>query len=412
MIRKMGTDEVYDIAIDVENAPYEYEETDEKIGEAKEDQAILVFFYLRRNVKCQKYLEQTLANGNWFIGDVDTGKPSQGTGGGGSSAPYNEFYLDLEPFKNNKTVTDETVLNSFSDVIKNPSSYKIDTYRSGSDAVGERNELINYLGSYNFFEHEKTFAYLEFAYRDKLYNDHSITRDESGTVMDYAYYMDMVDMENMLWVEYTAVYNPDSESWDATYNITNDMTGEQTFENKTIPDSEYDHSWGNFENVDNWYEELQGMGVEERIRFKGEVIPRLLKSSNGTATFGFYSYYININFSAGVIQNITLGEEIFDYTTQPNETLIIGKTSNDTLVRLEPNQLYVFPEMESLEIRLGGIINRAIVQEYKFRFTSGETPTTLTLPSSVKGEIIVEANKIYEVSIIDNLLLSHSWELN
>ena len=37
MIRKMGTDEVYDIAIDVENAPYEYEETDEKIGEAKED---------------------------------------------------------------------------------------------------------------------------------------------------------------------------------------------------------------------------------------------------------------------------------------------------------------------------------------------------------------------------------------
>ena len=30
-IRKIGTEEVYDEAIDVENAPYEYEETDEKI---------------------------------------------------------------------------------------------------------------------------------------------------------------------------------------------------------------------------------------------------------------------------------------------------------------------------------------------------------------------------------------------
>lgn len=30
-IRKVGTDEVYSEAIDVENAPYTYEETDEKI---------------------------------------------------------------------------------------------------------------------------------------------------------------------------------------------------------------------------------------------------------------------------------------------------------------------------------------------------------------------------------------------
>lgn len=30
-IRKVGTDEVYSEAIDVENAPYVYEETDEKI---------------------------------------------------------------------------------------------------------------------------------------------------------------------------------------------------------------------------------------------------------------------------------------------------------------------------------------------------------------------------------------------
>lgn len=30
-IRKINTDEVYDLVIDIENAPYEYEETKEKI---------------------------------------------------------------------------------------------------------------------------------------------------------------------------------------------------------------------------------------------------------------------------------------------------------------------------------------------------------------------------------------------
>lgn len=31
MIRKVGTDEVYDEAIDIEGVPFEYEETEEKI---------------------------------------------------------------------------------------------------------------------------------------------------------------------------------------------------------------------------------------------------------------------------------------------------------------------------------------------------------------------------------------------
>lgn len=35
-IRKVGTEEIYDEAIDVENAPYQYEETDEKIEQELE----------------------------------------------------------------------------------------------------------------------------------------------------------------------------------------------------------------------------------------------------------------------------------------------------------------------------------------------------------------------------------------
>ena len=35
-IQKIGTDEIYDEVVDVENAPYEYEETEEKIEEELE----------------------------------------------------------------------------------------------------------------------------------------------------------------------------------------------------------------------------------------------------------------------------------------------------------------------------------------------------------------------------------------
>ena len=35
-LKKKNTDEVYDLVIDVENAPYEYEETDVKIEEGEE----------------------------------------------------------------------------------------------------------------------------------------------------------------------------------------------------------------------------------------------------------------------------------------------------------------------------------------------------------------------------------------
>ena len=35
-IRKIGTDEIYDVAIDVESAPYEYEETNNQIETEEE----------------------------------------------------------------------------------------------------------------------------------------------------------------------------------------------------------------------------------------------------------------------------------------------------------------------------------------------------------------------------------------
>jgi hypothetical protein len=81
-------------------------------------------------------------------------------------------------------------------------------------------------------------------------------------------------------------------------------------------------------------------------------------------------------------------------------------------ITIEPNTLYVFPEMASLSISLGGSVNHEILQEYKFRFISGATATTLILPESVVGDITVDANSVVEVSIVDNYALSHSWAVS
>jgi hypothetical protein len=104
-------------------------------------------------------------------------------------------------------------------------------------------------------------------------------------------------------------------------------------------------------------------------------------------------------------------EELADYTQTLGDVERIEMTALHTAETLLPGKLYVFPEMASLDITLGGELDPTVVQEYRFRFTSGATPTTLTLPSDVEGEVSIEANKIYEVSILDGYLVSQSWEV-
>jgi hypothetical protein len=85
---------------------------------------------------------------------------------------------------------------------------------------------------------------------------------------------------------------------------------------------------------------------------------------------------------------------------------------SDSVATIEPNKFYVFPEMASLSISFGGVPNASIVQEYKFRFTSGNAATTLVLPSDVKGDIAVPVNSVIEISVIDNYAVSQSWVVN
>lgn len=85
--------------------------------------------------------------------------------------------------------------------------------------------------------------------------------------------------------------------------------------------------------------------------------------------------------------------------------------STDTTATLQPNTLYVFPEMATLSVTLATPSNTDIVNDYMFTFTSGATATTLSLPDSVITDIAVEPNMYYECSIIDNRMVFHEWEV-
>lgn len=83
-------------------------------------------------------------------------------------------------------------------------------------------------------------------------------------------------------------------------------------------------------------------------------------------------------------------------------------SATNTSVTLLPNEDYFFPTMSSLTITLG--ISSKKSDEYTFQFTSGSTATILSIPSSVKTPdgFEIEANKVYEISIKNNILLCSS----
>ena len=77
--------------------------------------------------------------------------------------------------------------------------------------------------------------------------------------------------------------------------------------------------------------------------------------------------------------------------------------NTDTTVTLEPNKLYVFPEMTSLTVTLAEPSDTNVANEYHFFFTSGATATTLTLNDVLSDAYSIEANMKYEVSILEGV---------
>lgn len=102
------------------------------------------------------------------------------------------------------------------------------------------------------------------------------------------------------------------------------------------------------------------------------------------------------------------GSEAVAITIETGGIERIEKLSTDTAVTLEPNKLYVFPEMESLTYTIGEGTG-----EVHFIFKSGATATRVVHPSNVNiGSFSVDANKVYEVSILEGLLTSQNWSVS
>lgn len=92
----------------------------------------------------------------------------------------------------------------------------------------------------------------------------------------------------------------------------------------------------------------------------------------------------------------------------------IEKTSSDSTAEIDPNKLYIFPEMLSLTYTLATPEDTSIANEYHFVFRSGATATELVHPAnvSVPDNFTVEKNKVYEISILEGCLAYQSWAVN
>ena len=94
------------------------------------------------------------------------------------------------------------------------------------------------------------------------------------------------------------------------------------------------------------------------------------------------------------------------YAEFAKPTKVESGGSGTVTKQIKPNTLYKFGECSSLTVRLDAE-ESGIVNEYMFEFVSGSTATTLSVPDTVKwsggNAPTIEANKTYQVSIVNNL---------
>ena len=164
-------------------------------------------------------------------------------------------------------------------------------------------------------------------------------------------------------------------------------------EHRTVTDTEK-QSWNNKSDFDGNYESLKGKPTIPTV-------PNNLPNPQSlTITYGGKTHVYD-------------GSEALAITIETGGIERIEKLSTDTTVTLEPNKLYIFPEMASLTYTLAEPADASVANEYHFVFKSGSTATELVHPSTVNvGNFSIDANKVYEVSILEGLLTSQSWAVS
>lgn len=104
--------------------------------------------------------------------------------------------------------------------------------------------------------------------------------------------------------------------------------------------------------------------------------------------------------SKGTSGVVDLGEVL----TEVPKIGIVEHGTNDTTYELTPNKLHKWGTVSALNLSLPEVSSET-VDFFMVEFVSGTTATTLTLPETVKfnTEVVVEAGKTYQLSIVNNL---------
>lgn len=124
-----------------------------------------------------------------------------------------------------------------------------------------------------------------------------------------------------------------------------------------------------------------------------------------TTTSGTITMCIQIEYKSVVIKIANVaGTPHTTYSIQTTDSL----SGNPGIITIQPNIFYDFGQADSLTIGLANITNLEQYNEYMFQFESGDTPTTLSVGGGSQeikwiGDHTIEANKTYQVSIVNNL---------
>lgn len=142
--------------------------------------------------------------------------------------------------------------------------------------------------------------------------------------------------------------------------------------------------------------------------FCTQVIKLLTKIAKGGGTGGgvslaeFNALKQQVN---GIASDVTTVEtKVINLEAKTNFKLINETATTKTI---SPNIYYKWGEVAELNITLGDAANDDIVNKYMIEFISGTTATKLVLPADLKYEepLVVEANKIYQIDIINNIVI-------
>lgn len=107
----------------------------------------------------------------------------------------------------------------------------------------------------------------------------------------------------------------------------------------------------------------------------------------------------------GIASNVsTIKTKVTALESKTNFKLINEIATTKTI---SPNIYYKWGEVAELNITLGDAANDDIVNEYMIEFISGATPTNLVLPADLKYEetLTIEANKVYQINIVNNIVV-------